>query len=132
MNEATQSIDQLIEGLEDWRGPRLAELRGAIRSSDPSIFETWKWMGSPVWECTDGMLVVGDAHKDKIKLTFPHGAALDDPEKLFNNGFAGNARRAIDVCEADRLDLEALQALVRAAMAFSRDKKLKGKAGKTA
>ena len=89
-------------------------------------------MGSPVWECPDGMLVVGDAHKDKIKLTFPHGAALDDPEKLFNNGFAGNARRAIDVYEADRIDLEALQALVREAMAFSKDKKLSRKAGKTA
>lgn len=132
MSEASETIDKSIAAIEDWRGARFAELRQAIRDADPSIFETWKWMGSPVWECPDGMLVVGNAHKDKIKLTFPHGAALEDPEKLFNNGFAGNARRAIDIYEADRLDLAALQALVRAAMAFSRDKKLKGKAGKTA
>lgn len=129
---ASQTIDTAIAALVDWRGPRLAALRQAIRDTDPSIFETWKWMGSPVWECPDGMLVVGDARKDKIKLTFPHAAALEDPARLFNNGFAGNARRAIDVYEADRLDLAALQALVRESMALSRDKKLSRKAGKPA
>lgn len=122
MSEATAKIDALIAGIEDWRGLRLAELRQAILDTDPAIFETWKWMGSPVWEISEGMLAVGNAHKDKIKLTFPFGAALEDPRKLFNNGFGGNERRAIDVYEADQIDFKALQALVREHMALNRDK----------
>jgi hypothetical protein len=114
-------IDEYIAGLTDWRGPMLARLRKAILKADPGIVEAWKWMGSPVW-VLDGNLLVGNAHKEKVKLTFAHGAALADPDKLFNNGFGGKVWRAIDVFEGDTIDGNALTALVRTAVAFNRGK----------
>lgn len=94
---AQQQIDDLIAGLDDWRGERLAEVRGLIHGALPGVSETWKWMGSPVWE-QDGIVVVGNAHKAKVKLTFPQGAQLVDPDDLFNAGLEGSAWRAIDLC----------------------------------
>jgi hypothetical protein len=118
---ASEQIDQLIAGIEDWRGETFAALRKAILAADPDIVEEWKWMGSPVWSC-DGMIAVANVHKGKVKLTFAHGARLEDPEKLFNAGLEGNARRAIDFLEGDTVDAEALGRLVQAAIAFNRTK----------
>lgn len=118
----SERIDRLIAGLDDWRGETLARVRSAILAADPAIAEAWKWMGSPVWEL-DGNLVVGNAHKDKVKLTFSHGAGLPDPDGLFNNGFGGKLWRAIDLYEGDRIDENALTALVRAAVVFNRDRR---------
>ena len=129
---ASEQIDQLIAGIEDWRGETFAALRKAVLAADPDIVEEWKWMGSPVWSC-DGMIAVANAHKGKVKLTFAHGARLEDPEKLFNAGLEGNARRAIDFLEGDTVDAEALGRLVQAAIAFNRTKLKKNaraKAGK--
>ncbi len=109
---AQQKIDDLIEGLGDWRGERLAEVRGLIRGALPGVSETWKWMGSPVWE-QDGIVVVGNAHKTKVKLTFPRGAQLTDPDDLFNAGLGASAWRAIDLHEQNTLDPDAFRALVR-------------------
>jgi hypothetical protein len=114
---AQRKIDELIEGLGDWRGKRLAEVRGLIHDALPGVSETWKWMGSPVWE-QDGIVVVGNAHKAKVKLTFPRGAQLADPDRLFNAGLAGGAWRAIDLHEQDTLDESAFRALVREAAAL--------------
>jgi hypothetical protein len=114
-------IDEYIAGLTDWRGPMLARLRKAILKADPGIVEAWKWMGSSVW-VLDGNLLVGNAHKEKVKLTFAHGAALADPDKLFNNGFGGKVWRSIDLFEGDTIDEKALTALVRTAVAFNRGK----------
>jgi len=119
-----ESIDALIDGLTDWRGATLASLRKAILAADPDIVEEWKWMGSPVW-CCDGNMVVGNAHKDKVKLTFSHGASLPDPDKLFNNGFGGKVWRSIDVFEGDTIDPQALKELVRSAVAYNQAKKKK-------
>jgi hypothetical protein len=119
---ATEQIDQLIEGLTDWRGKTLASVRKTILEADPEIIEEWKWMGSPVWS-RDGMIAVGNAHKDKVKLTFSHGASLPDPDKLFNNGFGGKVWRAIDISEGDEVDARALKTLVRAAIDFNQAKK---------
>ena len=91
----TEQIDRLIAGLLDWRGATLASIRQTILAADPEIIEEWKWMGSPVWS-RDGMIAVGNAHKDKVKLTFSHGASLPDPDKLFNAGLNGKVWRAID------------------------------------
>ncbi len=118
---ATEQIDQLIAGLTDWRGQTLTHVRKIILEADDGIIEEWKWMGSPVWS-RDGMIAVGNAHKDKVKLTFSHGASLEDPDKLFNNGFNGKVWRAIDITEADRIDEAALKALVRAAIAYNQSK----------
>ena len=125
----SQQIDQLIAGLTDWRGKKLASVRKSILEADPGIIEEWKWMGSPVWS-RDGMIAVGNAHKDKVKLTFSHGASLPDPDKLFNNGFGGKVWRAIDLFEGDEIDGQALKNLIRAAIDFNQAKsKKKASAG---
>ena len=119
---ASERIDARIRELDDWRGKTLAAVRKAILEADPAIVEEWKWMGSPVW-CLDGNIVVGNAHKDKVKLTFSHGASLPDPDKLFNNGLNGKVWRAIDVSEGEEIDADALKELVRAAIAYNKAKK---------
>jgi hypothetical protein len=115
---ASERIDQMIAALTDWRGKTFAGIRKAILAADPEIVEEWKWMGSPVWS-RDGMIAVADAHKGKVKLTFAHGAQLADPDKLFNAGLEGNARRAIDFLEGDRVNGPALKTLVRAAIDYN-------------
>ncbi|WP_322036807.1 DUF1801 domain-containing protein [Burkholderia cepacia] len=115
----SERIDALIAGIADWRGKTFADLRQTILAAQAGIVEEWKWMGSPVWSC-DGMIAVANAHKGKVKLTFMHGAQLPDPDKLFNDGLDGNARRAIDLFEGDRLDKRALKSLVRAAIEYNR------------
>lgn len=115
----SERIDALIAGIADWRGKIFADLRQTILDADKGIVEEWKWMGSPVWEC-DGMIAVANAHKGKVKVTFMHGAQLPDPDQLFNDGLDGNARRAIDFFEGDKLDKRALKNLVRAAIDYNR------------
>jgi hypothetical protein len=111
----SERIDKLIAGLTDWRGKTFASVRNCILEADREIIEEWKWMGSPVWS-RDGMIAVANAHKGKVKLTFAHGASLPDPDRLFNAGLEGNARRAIDFFEGDRINARALKNLVRAAV----------------
>ena len=89
--------------------------------ADREIIEEWKWMGSPVWS-RDGIIAVGNAHKDKVKLTFSQGAKLPDPDKLFNAGLGGNAWRAIDLFEGDKINERALKNLVRAAVDYNQIK----------
>ena len=115
----SNKIDQMIANLDDWRGPMLADLRKSIRAADPDIVEEWKWMGSPTWSC-NGLIVVGNPHKGKIKLTFAHGASLPDPQKLFNGKDTGNTRRSIDIFEDGSIDGAALQDLVRSAITYNR------------
>lgn len=123
----SDKIDQLIAKLTDWRGKTLASVRKAILAADKEIVEEWKWMGSPVWE-RDGIIAVGNAHKEKVKLTFAHGASLPDPDKLFNAGLEGKVWRAIDLFEGDKVDARALKNLIRAAIEFNQSKKAKKKA----
>jgi hypothetical protein len=126
--EPSARIDALIAGIADWRGKTFAELRETILAAEDGIVEEWKWMGSPVWSC-DGMIAVANAHKGKVKLTFMHGAHLLDPDGLFNAGLEGNARRAIDFFEGDRIDKRALKALVRAAIEYNRTRLKKNARG---
>ena len=122
----SERIEELIADLTDWRGEMLANIRKSILEADREIIEEWKWMGSPVWS-RDGMIAVANAHKDKVKLTFAYGASLPDPDKLFNAGLEGNARRAIDYLEGDRVNERALKNLVRTAIDYNQSK-LKKKA----
>ncbi|MDR5821661.1 MULTISPECIES: DUF1801 domain-containing protein [unclassified Caballeronia] len=117
----SERIDQLIAGLDDWRGEMLANVRKAILAADGEIVEEWKYMGSPVWY-RDGMIAVGNAHKDKVKLTFANGAHLADPDRLFNAGLEGNQRRAIDFFEGSKVQARALRDLVRAAIEYNQGK----------
>jgi hypothetical protein len=122
----SENIDKLIAKITDWRGKAFASIRKTILAADREISEEWKWMGSPVWS-RDGIIVVGNAHKDKVKLTFTHGASLPDPDKLFNNGLGGKVWRAIDFFEGDKINERALKNLVRAAVEHNQSK-LKKKA----
>jgi hypothetical protein len=122
----SERIDQLIAELTDWRGETLAGIRKSILEADREIIEEWKWMGSPVWS-HDGMIAVANAHKDKVKVTFAQGARLPDPDQLFNAGLEGNAWRAIDLFEGDKINQRALKNLVRAAVDYNQIK-LTGKA----
>jgi hypothetical protein len=115
---ASKRIDKRIADLGDWRGERLAEIRALIHEVDPDVVEEWKWMGSPVWS-HEGMYALANAHKDKVKLTFHHGAQLPDPKKLFNAGLDGNKWRAIDFREGDKIDKTALKALLREAIGYN-------------
>jgi len=125
----SERIDQLIAQLTDWRGKTLASIRLTILEAAPQIIEEWKWMGSPVWS-HDGIIAVGNAHKDKVKLTFAHGASLPDPDQVFNAGLGGNAWRAIDLFEGDKINERALSNLVRAAVDYNQLKlKRKARAG---
>jgi hypothetical protein len=125
--DPAERIDQLIAGLKDWRGKTLASVRKSILAADREIIEEWKWMGSPVWS-RDGMIAVGNAHKDKVKLTFSRGASLPDPDKLFNAGLEGKVWRAIDLFEGDKVNGRALENLVRAAIDYNQTKLKKKKA----
>src|SRR5690606_38451545 len=99
-------------------------VRRAVLAADPGIVEEWKWMGSPTWSL-DGLIAVGNPHKNKVKLTFAHGASLPDPHKLFNGDDKGNTRRFIDIFEGDAVNEEALANLERWARAFNRTKRKK-------
>jgi hypothetical protein len=117
----SERIDRLIAEITDWRGKTFASIRKGILEADREIIEEWKWMGSPVWS-HEGIIAVANAHKDKVKLTFAYGASLPDPDKLFNAGLEGNARRAIDFFEDDKINERALKNLVRSAVAYNQIK----------
>ena len=107
-------IDARIQELPDWRGRLLSRLREVIRSAHPEITEEWKW-NTPVWSCS-GIICTGETYKKVVKLTFPKGASLPDPHRLFNSSLDGNVRRAIDFFEGASVDEDALVALVREAV----------------
>jgi hypothetical protein len=110
-------IDARIEGLDDWRGKTLAQVRALIKQADPDVIEEWKW-GVPVWS-HDGLICTGETYKNAVKMTFAKGASLKDPSGLFNSSLEGNVRRAIDFHEGDKLNERALKALIRAAVALN-------------
>ncbi len=122
--DASDAIDARIAALGDWRGEVLARVRKLIRAADPQVVEAVKWRkpsnpnGVPVWE-HDGIVCTGETYKSYVKLTFARGAALADPARLFNASLEGNARRAIDIREGDKIDAAAFKALVRAAVALN-------------
>jgi hypothetical protein len=115
----SELIDARINDLGDWRGEMLSRLRALIKEADPEVAEEWKWRGTPVWS-HNGLICTGETCKSVVKMTFAKGASLTDPSGLFNASLEGNARRAIDFHEGDKLDEEALKALIRAAVALNK------------
>ena len=122
--DSSALIDAKIAALADWRGDTLARIRAMIREADPDVVEEVKWRkpsnpaGVPTWS-HGGILCTGETYKDKVKLTFAHGAALDDPSRLFNASLDGGTRRAIDLREGDAIDEPAFKSLVQAAVALN-------------
>jgi hypothetical protein len=119
--DASKLIDQKIASLSDWRGALLRSLRQLIHEVDPNIVEEWKWMGTPVWN-HDGIVCLANAHAHVVKVTFPKGAKLPDPKRVFNAELEGNAWRAIDWSQGDTPNVEGLKGLVRAAIALNGSK----------
>ena len=121
---ASKEIDAKIASLGDWRGATFARVRRLIQEADPGVVEEVKWrkpsnpLGVPVWEHA-GMICTGELYRDKVKLTFARGAALEDPAGLFNSGFAVGTRRAIDMREGEEIDAAAFKALIREAIALN-------------
>src|SRR5437667_6250647 len=111
-------IDARIKELSDWRGEMLARVRILIKQAEPEVVEEWKWRGVPVWSHA-GLICTGETYKNVMKMTFAKGASLEDPSGLFNSSLEGNTRRAIDFHEGDKIDEEALTALIRAAVALN-------------
>ncbi len=115
---ASELITDRIAELGDWRGETLKRMRKLIKEADPEVVEEWKWMGTPIWS-HDGIICTGESYKSAIKLTFPKGASLKDPDRLFNSSLEGNAHRAIDIHEGETVDGSAFKALFRQAVAFN-------------
>src|SRR5213592_3316824 len=113
----SRMIDERIKELGDWRGKMLSRLRTLIKQADPEVVEEWKW-GGPVWS-HDGLICTGETYKNVVKTTFAKGAALEDPSGLFNSSLDGNTRRAIDFHEGEKIDEDALKALIRAAVTLN-------------
>jgi hypothetical protein len=127
MHPASATIDDKIKQLGEWRGKTLAKVRSIIHEADPEIVEEWKWAkatspGVPVWSHA-GIVCTGETYKNVVKLTFAKGAALKDPFRLFNSSLEGNARRAIDIHEGDKINETALKNLVREAVALNQQGK---------
>ena len=118
-------IDAKIRELDDWRGSTLSRIRNLIKQVDPDVVEELKWRkptnpaGVPVWS-HDGLICTGETYKDHVKVTFAKGASLKDPSRLFNASLEGNARRAIDVHDGEKIDEKAFKALIRAAVALNK------------
>ena len=119
--DASALIDARIAELDDWRGAILGEIRKVMHQADPEVVEEWKWRGVPVWS-RSGIICTGETYKAAVKMTFAKGAALADPAGLFNASLEGNTRRAIDFHEGDTVDEQALQALIREAIALNLSK----------
>jgi len=111
----SQLITERIAELGDWRGETLAHVRKLIKEADPKITEEWKWRGVPVWS-DGGIVCTGESYKAIVKLTFAKGASIKDSKGIFNSSLDGNARRAIDLHEGDKINESAFKELIRAAV----------------
>ena len=120
---ASELISQRIAELGDWRGETLSRMRKLISEADPDVVEEWKW-NNPIWS-HDGIICTGESYKSAVKLTFAKDASLKDPASLFNSSLEGNARRAIDIHDGEKVDESAFKALVRQAVALNSSGKSK-------
>jgi len=126
---ASQQIDARIKELGDWRGRTLSQLRALVTRADPGIVEEVKWkkpsnpMGVPVWSY-DGIVRIGEALKNAVRLTFPKGASVRDSRKLFNARMDSNTVRAIDIHEHEAIDEAALEAIVLEAVRLNTSRAL--------
>jgi hypothetical protein len=121
---ASRLIDAKIRELGDWRGEMLGRIRTLIQDADPEAVEEVKWRGVPVWS-HDGIICTGETYKSVVKTTFARGAALADPDGLFNSSLSGSTRRAIDIKEGGKINAAAFRKLVRAAVALNKSMALR-------
>jgi hypothetical protein len=121
VDHPSQEIDAIISKSGDWRGETLARLRGMVLGAGPAVVEEVKWKkpsrpeGVPVWSL-GGIVCIGEMLKKAVRLTFPKGAQLKDPKKIFN---ARLDSRAVDFGEGEKLPEAALKALIREAASLN-------------
>src|SRR5919201_6442590 len=131
MPSESAQVDAKLKGLGDWRGKTLSQLRALIKRTDPNVIEEMKWKkpsnpsGVPVWS-HDGIICIGEPLKNATRLTFPHGASIKDPKKLFNARLDSNTVRAIDFHEGDSVNEAALKAMIVDAVRLNTSKASKG------
>src|SRR5437763_11508347 len=124
---AAQQIDAIINKYDDWRGEMMSRLRALITQADPALVEEVKWKkpsrpeGVPVWS-HEGILCVCDTLKNAVRLTFPKGAQMNDPHKLFNTRLDSKTDRAIDFHEGDNINEAALQVIILEEMVLNKSK----------
>jgi hypothetical protein len=124
VGSAPQEIDAIIRKSDDWRGEMLSRLRGIVLGAGPAVAEEVKWKkpsrpeGVPVWSA-DGIVCIGEMLKNAVRLTFPKGAQIRDPKKLFNARLNSSSVRAIDFCEGQKVPEAALKALIAEAVALN-------------
>jgi len=120
----SEQIDAIIMKLADWRGKRLAQIRGLITEADDDVIEEVKWKkasnpdGIPVWS-HDGIICTGEFYKSHLRLSFPKGKSLTDPKGLFNS------YRSIVIRQEDKLDEAAFKDLIRDAVVLNQEGKKK-------
>jgi hypothetical protein len=124
-DSVSAEIDAQVKSLPGWQSPVFARVRELIKQADTEVLEEIKWRkpsngmrGVPTWS-HNGLICTGENYKDKLKFTFAKGAALDDPSRLFNASLGGNARRAIDIFEGDKLNESAFKTLIQSAVALN-------------
>ena len=112
MASASQTIDEYLTTLPDWQKRNLELFRKLVHAIDPSVTEDWKW-NVPFFMLDGKMLFAASAFKAHTKYNFlMNGALLDDPDKLFNNGFDSKKSRAIDLREGEEIDHHKLHTLI--------------------
>ena len=127
MKSPSQEIDDIIGNTSDWRGKKLSQLRTIINNADPEVVEEVKWKkpsrpeGVPVWS-HGGILCVADTLKNAVRLTFPKGAQIKDPKKLFNTRLDSKTLRAVDFHEDEPIDEAALKSLIQGAVKINTQK----------
>ena len=126
----SEQIDAIIKEPGDWRGEKLSQLRALIKEADPAVVEEVKWKkpskpsGVPVW-VHDGNICIADTLKSAVRLTFPKGAQMKDPNGLFNTRLNSKTVRAIDFYEGEVVDDAALKELVLEAVVLNAASKKK-------
>ena len=121
-----EEIDAIIAKAGGWRGETLAHVRRVIVGADPDVVEAIKWRkpsrpeGVATW-MLDGNICMADVLKAAVRLTFPKGARIADPDGLFNARLDSSGVRAIDYAEAAEMDDAALERLVQRAVAVNRE-----------
>lgn len=114
----SELIDKQIKETGGWRGDMMSQLRKLIHEADPEIQEEWKWEVGVYTH--KGMVCAVSAFKDHVKINFFKGAELEDPDKLFNNGFTSKKHRSIDSSEGDNVNDSALKDLIRSAVTLNK------------
>jgi hypothetical protein len=124
---ASEQIDDMIKLYGGWKGKMLSQLRAVIMEAELALTEEIKWKmrsrpeGLPVWT-QSGIVCMVETFKNDMKLVFPKGTKMKDPQQLFNARLESSAVRAIQFCEGDTIDKNGVKSLVLEAVKLNKAK----------